>query len=89
MFDWQGIWVALFIESVDLIFPPNPFLHHSVLLSLQDINELEVIGSGKPFNLVTVCNSPLLENEEEEEEDKEHKEMNNKNVWDRNYLMIY
>ncbi|KAM7418873.1 hypothetical protein PAMA_016141 [Pampus argenteus] len=37
-----------------------------------DISGLEVIGSGKPFTLVTVCHSPLLEREEEE---KEHKEM--------------
>ncbi|XP_054866058.1 MYCBP-associated protein [Amphiprion ocellaris] len=37
-----------------------------------DISGLEVIGSGKPFNVVTVCCSPLLEKEDKE---REHKAM--------------
>ncbi|XP_032398071.1 MYCBP-associated protein isoform X1 [Etheostoma spectabile] len=41
-----------------------------------DINALEVIGSGKPFTFVTVCQSPLLEKEEEETESKKIKQEN-------------
>lgn len=43
---------------------------------LQDINALEVIGSGKPFTFVTVCRSPLLEKEEEETESMKIKKEN-------------
>nr|XP_046262833.1 MYCBP-associated protein isoform X2 [Scatophagus argus] len=42
-----------------------------------DIDRLEVIGSSKPSPFVTVCCSPLIE---EEEEEKEHKEMKNENL---------
>ncbi|AWP06034.1 putative MYCBP-associated protein [Scophthalmus maximus] len=41
-----------------------------------DINGLEVIGSGKPFTLVTVCRSPLLEKEEEKEKEHQDKKEN-------------
>ncbi|KAF0037690.1 hypothetical protein F2P81_010564 [Scophthalmus maximus] len=43
---------------------------------IQDINGLEVIGSGKPFTLVTVCRSPLLEKEEEKEKEHQDKKEN-------------
>ncbi|XP_034751546.1 MYCBP-associated protein [Etheostoma cragini] len=41
-----------------------------------DINALEVIGSGKPFNLVKVCQSHLLEKKEEETESKKIQQEN-------------
>ncbi|KAM4585448.1 MYCBP-associated protein isoform 2-T2 [Odontesthes bonariensis] len=39
-----------------------------------DISGLEVIGSGKPYGFITVCQSPSLEKEEEEKGHKQTKE---------------
>ena len=66
-------------QNVDWTFKFDPFFqnHHSVSLWLQDINGLEVIGSGKPFTSVTVRRGPLLEQEGEE---KKHKEMKKENL---------
>ncbi|KAK2815843.1 hypothetical protein Q5P01_026310 [Channa striata] len=39
-----------------------------------DINGLEVIGSGKPFSFVTVCQSPSLEKEDEQNKEMKKEE---------------
>lgn len=54
---------------------PVPQNHHPLLFWIQDIDGLEVIGSGKPFTNVAVCHSPALEKEEEEKEHVEKWEM--------------
>lgn len=62
-------------QNVEQTYKADLFL--TTLCHLQDIDGLEVIGSGKPFTFVTVCRSPLLE---KEEEDKEHKGMKKENL---------